>query len=120
MVVHGRNETARKALDEFLRAIDLRPMEWSELVGDANGGAPYIGEVLDAAFAQAQAVVVLFTRDDLACLRTDLLPAEDRGDEDDLREQARPNVFFEARMAMGGFPKRTVLVSSGGCARRAI
>jgi hypothetical protein len=41
MVVHGRNETARDALYTFLRAIDLRPMEWSELVGDANAGAPY-------------------------------------------------------------------------------
>jgi hypothetical protein len=110
---HGRNGAARNALYEFLRAIDLHPMEWSELVGDANAGAPYIGDVLDAAFEQAQAVVVLFTPDDLSCLRPDLLPGEDREGEAELRGQSRPNVYYEAGMAMGRFPKRTVLVELG-------
>jgi hypothetical protein len=36
-------------------------------------GSPYIGEVLDAAFSNAQAVVVVLTGDDFARLRDDLL-----------------------------------------------
>ena len=31
-VVHGRNLAARDALFEFLRAVDLHPVEWSEAV----------------------------------------------------------------------------------------
>lgn len=59
MVVHGRNTTARNAMFAFLRSIDLHPLDWTELVGSATAGAPYIGDVLDGAFGQAQAVVVL-------------------------------------------------------------
>jgi predicted nucleotide-binding protein len=113
MVIHGRNALARKAMFEFLRAIDLRPLEWTELVGAANRGAPYIGEVLDAAFERAQAAVVLSTPDDLARLRPDLVPAGDSDRDGEVRGQARPNVFFEAGMAMGRFPLRTVLTELG-------
>lgn len=113
MVVHGRNSTIRKSMFEFLRAIDLRPLEWSELVGAANTGAPYIGDVLDEAFSRAQAVIVLSTPDDLAFLRSDLVPEGDPEQESVLKGQARPNVFYEAGMAMGRFPKRTVLTEIG-------
>jgi predicted nucleotide-binding protein len=113
MVVHGRDGSARRAMFEFLRAIGLWPLEWTELVGAANAGAPYIGEVLDAAFSEAQAVVVLSTPDDVARLRHDLLPEGDREGEGALRGQARPNVFFEAGMAIGRFPNRTILTELG-------
>jgi predicted nucleotide-binding protein len=113
MVVHGRNDVIRKSMFELLRAIDLRPLEWSELVGAASTGAPYIGDVLDEAFARAQAVIVLSTPDDFAFLRSDLVPEGDPESETVLKAQARPNVFFEAGMAMGRFPKRTVLAEIG-------
>jgi hypothetical protein len=113
MVVLGRNAAAGRAVFEFLGAIDLRPLEWTELVGSVNAGAPYIGEVLDAAFAQAQAVVVLATPDDVAHLRSDLLPEGDPDDEGTPRGQARPNVYFEAGMALGRFPTRTILAELG-------
>jgi predicted nucleotide-binding protein len=113
MVVLGRNAAAGRAVFEFLRAIDLRPLEWTELVGSVNAGAPYIGEVLDAAFAQAQAVVVLATPDDVTHLRSDLLPEGDPDDEGTRRGQARPNVYFEAGMALGRFPTRTILTELG-------
>ncbi len=113
MVVLGRNAAAGRAVFEFLRAIDLRPLEWTELVGSVNAGAPYIGDVLDAAFAQAQAVLVLATPDDVAYLRSDLLPEGDPDDEGVPRGQARPNVYFEAGMALGRFPTRTILAELG-------
>ena len=60
---------ARDALFDFLRAVGLHPLEWSEAVGATGSASPYIGEILDAAFSVAQAVVVLLTPDDEARLR---------------------------------------------------
>ena len=113
MVVHGRDRRLRVAMFDFLRSVDLRPLEWAELVGSVNVGAPYIGEVLDTAFEQAQAVVVLFTPDDAARLRADLIPPDDPDDEATEKGQPRPNGFLEAGMAVGRFPTRTVFAEVG-------
>lgn len=113
MVVHGRNGAARDAMFAFLRSLDLRPLEWSELVAGAASGAPYIGTVLDDAFSQAQAAVVLMTPDDLAYLHPDFVKSPDYENEAQPRGQARPNVFFEAGMAFGRFPDRTILAELG-------
>jgi predicted nucleotide-binding protein len=112
-VVHGRNETARKSMFEFLRAIGLKPLEWSQALSATGEATPYIGSVLDKAFSVAQAVVVLMTPDDEACLRKEFQTAHDEQYEKQLTSQARPNVLFEAGMAMGRYPKRTVLVQIG-------
>ena len=68
LVVHGRSEPARKGLFEFLRAIGLEPIEWSEAIQMTGQASPYIGDVRDVAFGAAQAVVVLQTPDDVAHL----------------------------------------------------
>ncbi len=110
-VVHGRNELARRAIFDFLRSIDLKPIEWSEALALTNQGAPYIGDVLDKAFSEAQAVIVLLTGDDLARIGTRfILPNENK---EELSPQARPNVLFEAGMAFGRHPERTILVQIG-------
>ena len=113
MVVHGRNEAARKAMFGFLRALGLKPLEWSTLVAGTGKGAPYIGEVLDYAFSRAAAVVVLFTPDDEARLRPPFQLPNDPSFETALTPQARPNVLFEAGMAFGLHPNRTILVELG-------
>ena len=112
-VVRGRNEKARDALFDFLRAIDLRPLELPDAVPTVGKTLPYIGELLDAAFSRAPAVVVLFTPDDEARLREQHRSANDPAYEADLSGQARPNVLFEAGMAMGRDKERTVLVELG-------
>jgi hypothetical protein len=96
----------------FLRAIGLAPIEWSEAVKLTGEASPYIGNVLDAAFNAAQAVVVLLTPDDIAYLRGEYASSDD-DPETTPSAQARPNVLFEAGMAMGRDPKRTVLVELG-------
>jgi predicted nucleotide-binding protein len=63
--------------------------------------------------AVAQAVVVLFTPDDLARLNPAYLREDDPDYERREYGQARPNVLYEAGMAMGLDPKRTVLVELG-------
>ena len=110
-VIHGRNEPARKGLFDFLRAIGLEPIEWSQAIRMTAKASPYIGEVLDAAFNTAQAVVVLETPDDIAYLHPSLTYPGDT--ESDPQPQPRPNVLFEAGMAMGRDPDRTVIVELG-------
>ena len=112
-VVHGRNNTARDALFAFLRSTGLEPLEWSEAVQATDKALPYIGEVLEAAFSRAHAVVVLLTPDDEARLREPFKYASDPPHETELTGQARPNVLFEAGMAMGRSVNRTVLVELG-------
>ncbi|MDM2050245.1 nucleotide-binding protein [Mycobacteroides abscessus] len=111
-VVHGRNLVARDAMFGFLRAIGLDPIEWSTAISATGSASPYIGQALDAAFKMAQAVVVLLTPDDIAYLRPEYADADDDGEREPT-PQARPNVLFEAGMAIGRHPERTVLVELG-------
>lgn len=112
-VVHGRDSRNRNAMFDFLNSLDLRPLEWSEVVVRTGKTAPYIGEVLDVAFSKAHAVVVVFTPDDEARLRRKFVTEDDTAEETQLSGQARPNVLFEAGMAMGRSAERTVLVEIG-------
>lgn len=113
MVVHGRDEAIRRAMFSFLRSIGLHPIEWSEAVNETGSAAPYVGDVLDRAFAMAQAVVVILTPDEEVVLRPGLR-AEATPSENQPARQARPNVTFEAGMALAKHPDRTVLVEIGG------
>jgi predicted nucleotide-binding protein len=97
----------------FLRTIGIRPIEWNSAIAMTKKPTPYVGEILDAAFANARAVVVLLTPDDLAQLRQDLLTPNDKPYERTLTGQARPNVLFEAGMAFGTHPDQTVMVQLG-------
>jgi predicted nucleotide-binding protein len=97
----------------FLRAIGLKPTEWSEWVHSTGQGSPYVGEVLRIGFQEAQAFVVLMTPDDEARLREPLRGQLEETYEQELTPQPRPNVIFEAGMAMGIAPKRTIIVQLG-------
>jgi hypothetical protein len=97
---------------EFLRSIGLAPIEWDQATSFTGKGSPYIGEILDAAFDRAHAVVVLITPDEVAYLRAEYASGEE-DPESRPAAQARPNVLFEAGMALGRDPDRTVLVTVG-------
>jgi predicted nucleotide-binding protein len=110
-VIHGRNEQARRSMFDFLRALKLNPIEWSEATRMTGSASPYIGDVLAAAFANAHAVVALFTGDDEAHLLPHLRsPGEP---EESLTPQPRQNVLFEAGMAFGSHSDQVVLVEVG-------
>ncbi len=112
-VVYGRDIAARDALFAFLRSVGVKPIEWTSAVAMTKRPAPYIGEILSAAFARARAVVVLMTPDDLAQLRPDLLRKSDKPYEHTLTGQPRLNVLFEAGMAFATHADRTVIVQLG-------
>ena len=98
---------------EFIRALDLHPLEFSESVTDTGQPTPYVGEILDVAFSRARAIVVLFTPDDEVRLKEHLRAENDPAQETQLTGQARPNVLFEAGMAMARSQDRTILVELG-------
>lgn len=113
-VVHGRNTAARNTVFGFLRKIGLEPIEWSEAVNMTGSASPYIGDVLRSAFQHAQAVVVVMTGDDEARLREIYATESDwLTSETDLTPQARPNVLFEAGMALASHANRTLLLQFG-------
>ena len=112
-VVYGRNERIRVALFTFLRALGLEPLEWTDVVEATQNPAPHINEILQTGFQIAHAAVVLLTPDDEARLREEFRGRDDAEYESVLYPQPRPNVLFEAGMAMAHFPNRTVLVQVG-------
>jgi predicted nucleotide-binding protein len=114
-VVHGRNDKIRRAMFDFLRAVDLTPLDWATAMKGTRKAAPYVGEVLDKAFNRATAVVVLITPDDEAQLRREFRRHDDEAYEKKLMGQARANVLFEAGMAFGTHANETILVQVGKC-----
>ncbi|WP_223187498.1 TIR domain-containing protein [Streptomyces sp. CBMA29] len=112
-VVHGRDEQARLAMFGLLRRLDLRPLEWEELVRATGKTSPYIGEVIANAPSLARAALVLLTPDDTAKLHPELLGDYERVDEVQYTGQPRQNVLIELGMVLMAYRARTVIVEVG-------
>jgi GNAT superfamily N-acetyltransferase len=63
-VIYGRNTKAYDAMVLFLRSLGLDPWDFNQLSSDL-GGAPFIGDIVRQGMKHAQAVVALFTPDEL-------------------------------------------------------
>ncbi|MFB7504806.1 TIR domain-containing protein [Streptomyces broussonetiae] len=113
-VVHGRDEEARLKVFDLLRLLDLRPLEWEDLVRATGRTAPFLGEVVAQAPAQAQAALVLLTPDDVVQLHPDLRGPNEPPYESEPTGQPRPNVLIELGMVLMAYPERTLLVEIGG------
>lgn len=112
-VVHGRDTSAKDAVFDLLRDLDLRPLEWTELIRATGSGAPHNQTVVQRLFNLAKAVVVLLTPDDKVRLHPEITPAPDHRGDGAWVCQSRPNVFLEAGMALALHPDRTVFVEIG-------
>jgi predicted nucleotide-binding protein len=112
-VVHGRDDKLRESMFNLLRALGLEPLEWSQAIQATKKSSPYIGEILETAFSLAQAIIVIFSGDDEAKLREEFWGQNEPTYEKEVTPQSRPNVIFEAGMAMGGNESRTILVQVG-------
>lgn len=110
MVVYGRDYAMRTDIFNLLRALDLKPIEWNDAILKTSKASPYVGEILTAAFAMAQAFLVLMTPDEDVSLRPELRKSPD---DDEAGFQARPNVLLEAGMALATDEARTILVEVG-------
>jgi predicted nucleotide-binding protein len=110
-VIHGRQLLGD--FHTFLRALGLKPLEWSKartLTGKTN---PYTWEIVDKALTQAGAIVALLTPDDEARLQPHLWSDHESALEKEFLSQPRQNVLFEAGAAYGRAPDRTILVRVG-------
>lgn len=112
-VVHGRDEKIRSDIFQFLRSIGLEPIEWDQAIELTGSTSPYIGDILDSAFSNAQAIIVLFTPDDQVKLKDDLCSTIESDEEKNIKHQPRPNVIFEAGMAIARNENRTIIVQVG-------
>ncbi|WP_416970195.1 TIR domain-containing protein [Streptomyces sp. 4F14] len=112
-VVHGRDEEVRSAMFGLLRRLDLRPLEWEQLVRATGKASPFLGEVVAHAPSQAQAALVLLTPDDIAKLHPQLLGESESDDETRFTGQPRQNVLIELGMVLMAYPERTVIVEVG-------
>ncbi|WP_238009096.1 CATRA conflict system CASPASE/TPR repeat-associated protein [Dactylosporangium sp. AC04546] len=112
-VIHGRDAEARRAVYGLLRDLGLRPLDWMEIVARTGTPSPFVGEVLEQAFAEHQAAVVVITPDDGVMLHPSLHGADEDPAEVAFAGQARPNVLFEAGMALGLQRDRTLVVEIG-------
>lgn len=112
-VVYGRNETLRSDLFALLRNLGLNPIEWSKAIELSNSASPYIGQIIDAGFKKAIAIVVLLTPDDEGQLKPEFRQSGDPSFERRLTGQPRLNVVFEAGRAFGTHPNATILVQVG-------
>lgn len=82
-----------------------------ENVADDN---PNVGQVISKAMKQAQGVLVMFSPDEDAKLKSKFCGLKDKKKGlDKLEGQARPNVLFEAGLALGAHPDKTLLVQVG-------
>ncbi len=111
MVVHGRDK-ARDDLFNLLRALGLEPIEWSAAVKSTGTTKPYTGQAVEAAFATAQAAVILLVPEEHVALRNDLRDPQDQSD-NQLAWQPRPNVFYEGGIAVTSHPDQTIVLELG-------
>lgn len=110
-IVYGRNIQALNAMKQFLRALHLEPIDFDE-VRNQLGHSAYLHDVVREGMNRARAIIVLFTPDEYAALRPNLIRSHDTAT-DKARWQTRPNVIWEAGAALTIAAERTLLVRLG-------
>jgi predicted nucleotide-binding protein len=110
-IIHGRNQLLVDELRKWLDAMGLDAKGFDELRADMRG-SPTIMDVVQKGIDEADAVLALFTPDEIAFLRPQLQTQHDK-EVDRMRWQARPNVIFETGLAFGlaGRDKTLILVA---------
>ena len=111
-VIHGHDIEARDQLVSLLRKVGL---EWDSFdnVSARLGAAPFIADVIATGIRDAHAVVALFTPDEQAALYSPKTSEYQGSRAGGSRWQARPNVIFEAGLALGVARERMLMVTIG-------
>ncbi|HEX8001345.1 MAG TPA: TIR domain-containing protein [Mycobacteriales bacterium] len=110
-LVHGRDGRLTESLIRFLEALGIGLVSWEEARAATGQATPYVGEIVASGLRIADAVVVLFTPDDLGCLHPDL----DDHANGTLRFECQPrlNVVLEAGMALALNRDKVIIVRAG-------
>lgn len=110
-IIYGRNSKAYESIVQFVHALGLVPKSFAETRSEL-GGAPYIVDVVSKGMDAAQATIALFSPDEISFLRPELSSTTD-SEAEMQRWQSRPNVLFEAGMALAMDRNRTIPVTMG-------
>lgn len=113
LVIWGHDEAAGIEMFQFLSGANLSLVKWSQVEARVEKNDPSIDEILHAAFDTAQAVIVVFTSDYLAKLKS--VPADQdvsvKGK--NLHFHPKLDLLFIAGMAFNMDQERTILVALG-------
>lgn len=112
-IVTGQHQRYRKSLCQLLAAVGLEPVPWPGASTILGSGRPLDRLLLQEAFSGAQAILVLLTEDDLAKPNPQLGTSTSSRYAMHWSPQPSPDVLFEAGLAMGTVPERTILVQRG-------
>jgi len=112
-VVHGRDDYAHQELNKFLHHVGLRVYSWNQAKLDAPGSQPTTLEIVRTGLNHCQAILVLFTPDDVANVKPEFAKPNDGPHEINPTGQARQNVIFEAGMAIAAAPTKTLFLRYG-------
>lgn len=108
-VVYGRDGRPKDVLEQFLHFAGLGVIGWSDAVALTGEPQPHTFTIVKAGMDAAAAIIVIFSPDEEARLRDELV-----GDgSNQYGYQPRQNVLLEAGMAFAAAPERTIFVSSG-------
>ena len=110
VVIHGRDTARTTFIFKLLQRLNVHAVAFDELIARSGSSSPSIRELIRLAFTQAQAVLVLFTGDDLASLRPDLHGNSEGSGERTPSPQPRPHILFEAGVAVALQHERTIIV----------
>lgn len=109
-IVHGRDLEFKQKIVNFLRALSLQPLEWDYIAGETGKATPTTHEIIVKGFEIAQVIIVLLTGDDEGKLKDIFHQDTDNDLEKTISSQPRLNVVYEAGLAFGMNPTRTLVV----------
>lgn len=109
-IVHGRDLEFKKKIVSFLRALSLQPLEWDDIAAKTGKATPTTHEIIVKGFEIAQVIMVLLTGDDEGKLKDVFYQDTDNDLEKTISSQPRLNVVYEAGLAFGMNPERTLVI----------
>jgi predicted nucleotide-binding protein len=112
-LICGRDNKSNDAITELMFSWGVSTMTWTRakvLARTTLGRTPTIFEIVQAGMRESQCIIALFTPDMNGTLRREFV--RDAREGAGLR-QPRANVLFEAGVALGLYPDKTILVDMG-------
>jgi Predicted nucleotide-binding protein containing TIR-like domain len=109
-IIYGHDQAAYATLRKFIKSLGLTELAFERVADEFDDPNPFIAEVVMKGIDIADAVIALFTPDERAALYS---PDTADAANSEARWQPRPNVIFEAGVALGLAPERTILVTLG-------
>lgn len=109
-IVHGRDLDFKQKIANFLRALSLTPLEWNAVASETGKATPTTHEIIVKGFEVAQVIIVLLTGDDEGKMKDMFIKDTDNNLERTLSSQPRLNVVYEAGLAFGMNPQRTLII----------